>query len=92
MSRICSCTTDFAKHLVDMKSWFQARGHPSGLILKEMNKVKFSGHWDKNKAKKKSKGVPLVITFHPLLKEVGNTQKSLFVTKKLKEFLLLDPC
>ena len=37
-----------------------------------MNKVKFSGHWDKNKAKKKSKGVPLVITFHPLLKDVGN--------------------
>ena len=43
-----------------MKSWFQARGYPSGLIQKEMNKVKFSGHWDKNNAKKKSKGVPLV--------------------------------
>ena len=45
-----------------------------------MNKVKFSGcWWDKNKAKKKSKGVPLVITFLPLLKGVGNnTQKSLF--------------
>ena len=37
-----------------------------------MNKVKFSSHWDKNKAKKKSKGVPLVITFHPLLKDFGN--------------------
>ena len=72
MSRICSYKTDFEKHLVDMKSWFQARGYPSGLIQKEMNKVKFSGHWDKNKAKKKSKGVPLVITFHPLLKDVGN--------------------
>ena len=44
-----------------MKSWFQARGYPSGLIQKEMNKVKFSGHWDENKAKKKWKGVPLVI-------------------------------
>ena len=55
-----------------MKSWFQARGYPSSLIQKEMNKVKFSGHQDKNKAKKKSKGVPLVITFHPLLKDVGN--------------------
>ena len=37
-----------------------------------MNKVKFSDHRDKNKAKKKSKGVPLVITFHPLLKDAGN--------------------
>ena len=55
-----------------MKLWFQTRGYPSGLIQKEMNKVKFSGHWDKNKAKKKSKGVPLVITFPPLLKNVGN--------------------
>ena len=72
MSRICSYKTEFEKHLVDMKSRFQARGYPSGLIQKEMNKVKFSGHWDKNKAKEKSKGVPLVITFHPLLKNVGN--------------------
>ena len=37
-----------------------------------MNKVKFSGHWDKNKAKKKSKGVSLVINFHPFLKNVGD--------------------
>ena len=69
MSRICSYKTDFEKHLVDMKSWFQARGYLNDLIQKEMNKVKFSGHWDKNKAKKESKGVPLVITFHPLLKD-----------------------
>ena len=45
-----------------------------------MNKVKFSGHWNKNKAKKKSKGVPLVITFHPLLKDVGNiSHKNLYL-------------
>ena len=35
---------------------------------------------DKNKAKKKSKGVPLVITFHPLLKGVGNiVHKNLYL-------------
>ena len=72
MSRIFSYKTDFGKHLVDMKSWFQARGYSSDLVQKEMNKVKFSGNWDKNKTKKKSKGVPLVITFHPLLKDTGN--------------------
>ena len=71
-SRICSYKTDFEKHLVDMKSWLQARGYPSHLVQKEMNKVKFSGNWDKNKTKKKSKGVPLVITFHPLLKDFGH--------------------
>ena len=72
MSRICSYKTDFKKHLLDMKSWFQARGYPSDLVQKETNKVKFSGNRDKNKSKKKSKGVPLVITFHPLLKDACN--------------------
>lgn len=37
-----------------------------------MNEVKFSGNWDKNKPKKKFKSVTLVITFHLLLKDVGN--------------------
>ena len=72
MSRICSYKTDFEKHLVDMKSWFQARGYSSDLVQKEMSKVKFSGDSNKTKTKKKSKGVLLVITFHPLLKDFGN--------------------
>ena len=42
------------------------------MVQKEINKVKFSGHWDINKTKKKFKWVPLVITFYPLLKDVGN--------------------
>ena len=72
MSRTCSYKVDFEKHLVDMKSWFQARGYPSDLVQKEMKKVKFPRDWDKNKTKKKSKGVQLVINFHPLLKDFGN--------------------
>ena len=95
MNRICSYKTDFEKPLVDMKSWFQERGYPSGLIQKGMNKVKFSGHWDKNKAKKKSKGVPLVITFYPLLKYVGNIIHKnlclLYTDREAQRVLLLDP-
>ena len=68
MSRICS----FEKHLLDMKSWFQTRRCPSDVVQKEINKDEFSVSWDKNKNKKKSKGAPTVITFHPLLKGVGN--------------------
>ena len=37
-----------------------------------MNKIRFSGNWDKNKAEKKSKGLLLAITFHFLLKDIGN--------------------
>ena len=80
---------------MDMKSWFQARAYPSDLVQKETNKVKFLGYWDKNKAKTKSRRVPLVITFHPFLKDVGNIiQKTTICytwTRKLKEFLRLDP-
>ena len=47
-----------------MKSWIVA----SDLVQKKMNKVKFSGNCNKNQTKKKSKGVPLVINFHTLLK------------------------
>ena len=72
MSRICFHKIDFEKHLVDMKSWFHARGYPSDLVQKEINKVKISGDWDKNKTNKKSKRVPLVITFHTLRKDFGN--------------------
>ena len=79
MSRICSYKNDFEKHLVDMKSWFQARGYPSDLVQKETNKVKFLGNRDKNKSKKKFKEVPLVITFHPLVKDIIYIQEPLFV-------------
>ena len=67
----CSYKTDSEKHFVDMKSWFQARGYPNDLVQMEMNEIKFSGYWDKNKTNKKSKRVPLVITFHLLLKGCG---------------------
>ena len=55
-----------------MKLQFPAKGYPSDLVQKEMSEVKFSGDWNKNQTKKKSKGVRLVITFHSLLKDFGN--------------------
>ena len=78
MIRISSYKTDFEKHFVDMKSWFQARGYRSNLVQKEMNKVKFSGNWDKNKTKKKYKGVQLVITIYPLLKDADQEAQRVF--------------
>ena len=72
ISRICSYKTDSEKHLVDMKLRFQARGYPSYLVKKEIDKASFSGNWDKNKTKKKSKAVSLDISFHLLLKDLGN--------------------
>ena len=74
MSRICSYKFYFEKHLVGMKYGSRQDGTQVTLFKnqKEMNKVKFPTEWDKNKTKKNSTGVPLVITVHPLLKDFGN--------------------
>ena len=37
-----------------------------------MSKVKFSGDWNKKQTKKKSKGIPIVNTFYPLLRVFGH--------------------
>ena len=60
---ICCYKSGLEKHLVDMKSWFQARGYPCDLAQMAMDKVKYSDDWDKKKYKKKFKEVPLVINF-----------------------------
>ena len=51
-----------------MKIWFQKRGHPGKIIENEMKKVNFPSC---NKIqRKKSKGIPFVVTYHPLLKQL----------------------
>ena len=53
-----------------MKSWFQHREYPQKLIETETSKVTFSGQRVFHRAKVE-KGVPLVVTYHPLLKTIG---------------------
>ena len=43
MDRIYSYQTDFEKHLLIMKLWFQDRRSRGDLVQKELTKVKFSG-------------------------------------------------
>ena len=63
MGRIYFYKTDFEKHLVNMKSWFQATRPGSALVQKELNKVTFSGDVDKNKSKKMSNRVQFSLLF-----------------------------
>ena len=52
----------------DKKIWFQKRGYPENIIENEMKKVKFPFS---NKAQREqSKGIPFVVTYHPLLKQL----------------------
>ena len=69
LNRICSEEKDFEKHICEMKSWFSQRGYPQKLIETETSKVKFSGQRVFHRTKVE-KGVPLVVTHHPLLKSI----------------------
>ena len=74
ISRICSNKTDFERHLSDMESWFQARGYPKHLVLKEMRKVRFNKE-NSNTKQSESKRVTLAVTYHPLLKSFQSLQR-----------------
>ena len=65
VSRICSREKDFQDHCLQMRSWFLKRKYPEKLIDNEMKKVRFSAANLQNK--KREKGVPFVVTYHPIL-------------------------
>ena len=67
LRRICSFETDFVKRKNEMKSWFLKRGYPEKLINNETKKVKFN-HYHLIGKHNSKKGIPLVVTYHPLLK------------------------
>ena len=67
VSRICLFKNDFIRHWNEIKSWFMNRGYPKTLIDTEVSKVKFlNTSGDK---RTKTNEIPLVITYHPLLKD-----------------------
>ena len=70
-SRLCAFEKDFERHMAGMKQWFAKRDYPQDLINSEMNKVKFP-HIENKYNSSKEKGIPFVVTFHPLLKSLGS--------------------
>ena len=72
ISRLCSSEKDFEDRKEEMKSQFRKREYPENLIRSEMNKVKFSNFRPKISYKNHNmKGIPLVVTYHPLLKSLS---------------------
>ena len=76
-----------------MKLWFLNRGYPKWLIDKEVEKVKFP--CTSRKRDTKMKGIPLVITYHPLLKDFASVIKKhlyiLYMSKEVKEIFTPGP-
>ena len=52
------------------KEWFIKRGYTESVIDKEMKKVRFAEQ--DQKSKKVEKGVPFVVTYHPLLSKLSS--------------------
>ena len=76
-----------------MKLWILNKGYPKWLTDTEVEKVKFQ--CSSRKRDTKMKGVPLVITYHPLLKEFAIVIRKyldiLYFNKEVKEIFTLDP-
>ena len=89
VSWICSFEEDFKRHRKLM--WFLNRGYPKRLIDAEVEKVKFPRTSRKRDTKRK--GIPLVITYDPLLKDFASVIRKhlyfVYLNKKLKKSLLL---
>ena len=75
VSSVCSFEEDYVSYTKEMKSWLLKRGYPEWLINREMGKVRHSNLNRNRKRPIKSQGVPLVVTYHPLLKSFGNIIK-----------------
>ena len=67
---ICSEEKDFEQHIHEMKSWFQKRVYPDKFLDEKLVKVRFS-----NQEKTFSKGIPFVVTCHPILQAPNNKIK-----------------
>ena len=76
-----------------MKSWILKRGCPNNVIEKEMKKAKFSKI--SSTRKDNTKGVPLVATYHPSLKNIiqiiNRNSYLLYMDKEVKKVFTLKP-
>ena len=76
-----------------MKSWFLKRGYPNNVIVKEIKKVKFSKILSTRKDN--AKGVPLVVTYHPGLKNINQIINKnlhlLYIDQEVKKVFARKP-
>ena len=93
VSRICSFEEGFERYGNKMKLWFLNRGYPKWLIDKEVEKIKIP--CTTRKRDTKMKGIPLVITYHPLLKDFASVVRKhlyiLYLSKEVKEIFTPSP-
>ena len=76
-----------------MKEWFIKRGYPGSMIDTEIKKVRFFEQGQKSK--KVEKGVPFVVTYHPLLNKLSSVIHRnlhlLYMNQKVKNIFTPEP-
>ena len=79
----------------EMKSWFLKWGYPKNVINREREKVKLKKPQVFSMRGVVTKGVPLVIKYHPLLKSIGTIlYKHLYLLhmdKEVKKVFPVEP-
>lgn len=86
IKRICSLENDVDKRLKMLHGWFIKRGYPEQLVNTQLHRVRLHRREGllTRAQNVREKGVPLVVTFHPLLGELGS------IVRKHINILYLD--
>ena len=91
VKRICSEENIASEHLQNMSSWFQKRGYPQHIVETELKKV----YGSSNKNSNESKGVPLVVTYHLLIKDlskiISKNLHLLYIDEEVKKVFTPKP-
>ena len=65
--------TYFKQNIYEMRSWFQKRANTNKVLGEELFKVRFSNQ--EKTCSKKGKGIPFIVTYHPILQAFNNIIK-----------------
>ena len=84
INRICSSDVAFENHLKSLKGWFQNRGYPKTPVDNQLKRVTETRRTS-DQTYKRGNGVPLVLTYHPRLKNVNDIIKKHLVFLYAKE-------
>ena len=94
ISRLYSYEENFIKHKTNMKSWLLKIEYPDRSISAEMDQVMFS-NIERKSSSKTQKGIPLLVTYHPLPKTLSSTINNniylLYMDPKVKRTFTLQP-
>ena len=71
IKRLCPSNVAFKNHLESLKAWFQNRGYPKTLVENQLKPV-IETRQTSEQTYKRGNGVPLVLTYHPQLKNIND--------------------